>query len=97
MMNMMSVLCAESSKRLNCCKSGFSFTGYDSTIPGYVIIPVKFRLEKKPMQVQELRDLGYKKVGASTLDKYPDLRKKYEGKELYYIAEKQLERIHSTK
>lgn len=94
---MMSILCRESARRLNCCKSGFDFSGYDTTIPGYIIIPVKFKSGKKPQQAQELKNLGYLKVGASTLDQCPVLRKKYEGKELFFISEKRLEQIHVTR
>ena len=88
------MLATETLNRLNVNKTGFDFRGYNTSVPGYICLPVKHIGDSKARREQrkELEELGYRKMEESEKDKY----KIVQGvRELYLIPIRDLLEIHN--
>lgn len=84
----------ETLERLNFNKTGFDFKGYNSSIPGYICLPVKHsnNLQEKSAQEHELNELGYQRLEEELVEKY--FKSSYNGRTMYVISIGDLLKIH---
>lgn len=83
----------ETTERININKTGWDTGGYNTKIPGYIVVPVKHSKdpEVRKEQRKEVLSLGYRELSEEEQKLYSLI---YKGKALYRIPVATLMKIH---